>query len=104
MTRIEPEALHGRWLRSPEEDSDTEFVYRPASHPLPRSRGREGFELRPDGTAVHLSPGASDVPTHRHGRWRLSGDTLQIDLEGETPSTRVLELAEASPSRIAVKR
>jgi hypothetical protein len=104
MTGIAPEALHGKWLRAPEEDTETELVYRPASHPLPRSRGREGLELRPDGTAVQVRPGPTDIAAHRQGRWRLSGNALHLELEGERPSTRVLEVVDVSPSRITVKR
>jgi hypothetical protein len=104
MGQISPSALHGRWLRSTEEDTCSEIVYRPQSHPFPASRGRDGFELRPDGTVVQVSAGPADLPTRRHGRWRLVGDALHLQFEGDRPSTSVLELTDASPSRIAVKR
>jgi hypothetical protein len=78
LPRIDHEALHGRWMHSHEEDAGEEMVFRPAGHPFPPARGRSGFELRPDGSAVESFPGPTDVPEQRPARWSLEGDRLRI--------------------------
>ena len=101
---IDPAALPGDWLRSSEEDTATEVVYRPASYPFPPSRGREGMRLSVDGTLIHAAIGATDLHRHRQGRWRLENGVLHLELEGEGSSPRALDLVDASSTRLAAKR
>lgn len=63
-------ALFRRWVRVPEEDRAGVRVYRPATDPLPPARGREGIELRPDGTYLIWTAGPVDAPVPSGaGRW-----------------------------------
>jgi len=101
---IDPAAVPGDWLRSSEEDTATELVYRPASYPFPPSRGREGMRLSADGTMIHAAIGATDQHRHRQGRWRLQDGVLHLEFEGERNAPRVLDLVDASPTRLAAKR
>jgi hypothetical protein len=71
-------ALEGRWAHAHEEDTSAEMVFRPATDPLPPSRGRTSFDLRPDGTFVGSSPGPVDVPEETRGSWSLDGDRLVL--------------------------
>ena len=95
-SQINRELLHQRWVHAPEEDTPTEAVYRPASHNLPRSRGRTGFELRPDGAVTIVGIGPTDIPEKMAGTWELEeGDvpTVRIRLNiGETQQLPVLLL------------
>lgn len=79
-------ALHGRWGRSPEDDSGDEIVFRPASYPFPPSRGRRFIELRPDGSYAETSPGPVDVPEESTGRWSLEGGRLVLEAGGDGPA------------------
>jgi hypothetical protein len=88
---------HGHWVHAHEEDTDDERVFRPASHPLPRSRGRQELELRPDGSYVERHPGPVDVPVESTGSWSLDGDQLTLGDERWT-------IASASPDRLAFRR
>jgi hypothetical protein len=56
LTEIDREALVGRWLHSYEEDSADALVFRPGDFDFPPARGRDGFELRDDGSAIELLP------------------------------------------------
>ena len=103
-TQVDPLVLHGSWFRSPEEDTPTEVVYRPASYHFPPSRGREGMQLLPDGTMVHAGIGPTDVAHHRKGRWRLEDTVLHLDFEEPTATRRALDLVEASTDRLVAKR
>jgi hypothetical protein len=95
------EALEGRWVHAYEEDTSDELVFRPASHPLPPSRGRESFELRGDGTLVERAPGPADAPVEATGTWELRGDKLVLrGSRGE----RALRVASVRRDRLAVRR
>jgi hypothetical protein len=75
-----PEGITNRtWLRAHEEESGPVRVYRPASHPFPPARGREGFTLHTDGRFDYLGPGRGDQPTTTTGTWRRDpGDGTRI--------------------------
>jgi hypothetical protein len=96
-----PKILLGRWLHSHEEDTDAELVYRPATYRFPPSRGRTGFELRPDGTMVESGIGPTDRRAESPGTWRLSGNTLVLD---RAAGSRVLAIVDAAPDRLKVSR
>jgi hypothetical protein len=73
---VEIEALRRRlagtrWLHAHEEDHGAVRVYRPAETPLPPSRGREGFELREDGSCSTRQAGRDDRPVDAPGTWAL---------------------------------
>ena len=59
----------------PREDTADEMVFRSADsgYPFPRSRGRQAFELRPDGSYVGSAPGPADKPEPSEGTWALEG-------------------------------
>lgn len=101
---IDPAAVPGDWRRSPEEDTATEVVYRPASYPFPPSRGREAMRLSADGTMIHAAVGATDLHRHREGRWRLQDGILHLEFEGDEGASRAIDLVEASPARLVAKR
>lgn len=74
--------LNRRWVHAHEEDGEGAMVFRPASQPLPPSRGRTWFELRPDGSFLESSPGPVDVPEASDGHWSLDGDRLVLRAAG----------------------
>jgi len=96
-------ALHRRWIHAHEEDSEGEMVFRPASHPLPPSRGRTSFELRPDGSFVESSPGPVDVPELSSGRWSLEGDRLVLRAGGDRPG-HTWRILKAEEDRLVLAR
>ncbi len=99
---IDPEALHGSWVRSPEEDTATEMVFRPPSYPFPPSRSRDGMRLSPDGTLTQATAGATDLARQRAGRWRVENGALHLQVGDE--AGRVLHLLALSSDRLVAKR
>ncbi len=89
-------------MHSHEEDTGEEMVFRPASHPLPPSRGRTSFDLQPDGTYVESAPGPVDVPVESGGRWSLQGDLLRLEADGERPG-HLWRIVAAERDRLAVR-
>jgi hypothetical protein len=95
--------IQRRWVHSHEEDTDDEMVFRPEGHPLPPSRGRTSFELRPDGTYVESSPGPVDAPEESAGSWSLEGDRLILGAEGDRPG-HAWEITGAEDDRLTVRK
>jgi hypothetical protein len=103
VTEVSREAVVGNWVHAHEEDTDEEMVFRPASHPLPPSRGRISFELRPDGTYLERSPGPVDAPVESSAEWALDGDRLVLGGEGDRPGHAWI-VAEAGADRLVVRK
>jgi hypothetical protein len=103
VPRYGESAFHGRWVHAHEEDTDGELVFRPASHPLPPSRGRTWLELRPDGTFLQSSPGPVDVPQQSSGRWSLQADRLVLDPH-ENPAAHSYQVIATAADRLVLKR
>jgi hypothetical protein len=95
-------SLHGRWVRSNEDDTDDELVYRRAGYAFPPSRGRTSIDLRPDGTYVESAPGPVDVPEDSTGRWSLEGDRLVLEADGDRPG-HAWQIASANRDALRLK-
>jgi hypothetical protein len=92
------------WLRSRSEDTETEQVYRPAGYAFPRpERGRAGYQFNADGTAKRMSIGATDVSEVATGTWHTdkTPERIRIVVDGRA---EVLEIADLTPDRLAVRR
>ncbi len=77
---LDPSKLIGSWLHAYEEDNDTERVFRPATAPLPPSRGRAGLSFETGGALSISGPQADDTTGSRQAHWVISGsDTIEID-------------------------
>ena len=102
MSPVDAAALHGRWVHSHEEDSGGEQVFRRESYPFPPSRGRRALDLRPDGSYGGSVPGPTDRPEEAEGKWKLSGD--ELELRGADGSEEPLQVVSAAPDRLVLRR
>ncbi len=101
---IDVKLLHGRWVHAREEDTATEQVYRPASFPLPPSRGRSGLQFDQNGTFKRIGIGATDISNVKEGAWRIDHSkprAIRIEVDGE-PHT--LEINDLDQDRMTIKR
>ncbi len=91
------------WVHSHEEDEGDTVVFRPATFAFPPSRGRHGFSLKSDGTAMLTGPDTTDRASSRSGSWHIdAADRLVIDGPGGSKS--VFQIASATPDKLVVKR
>ena len=90
------EAIAWKWVHAHEEDREGEMVFRPASHPLPPSRGRVRLELNADGSYVQHAPGPVDAPVASDGEWSLDGDRLVV-------GDRAWDIASADRERLVLR-
>jgi hypothetical protein len=103
VATLAEEALLGHWVHSHEEDSEDEMVFRPATHPLPPSRGRISFDLKPDGSYAERAPGPVDAPVESSGRWSLEDGRLVLAAKGDQPGHE-WQVTASEPDRLAVRR
>jgi len=102
---IDVRLLCRSWLRSRQEDTDTEEIYRPVEFAFPRrERGRAGYQFNADGTVKRLGIGATDVPAVTTGVWQIADekpDRVRIVVDGRP---QVLEIADLTPDCLAIRR
>jgi hypothetical protein len=100
-----PEELMKRWLHSHEEDTQTERVYRPSTYSFGPSRGRMGFELRPDGSCTWIGISPRDGSAEQGCRWehrRNAEEVLTIELSGG--NRQELQVVSLDNDRLVVRR
>lgn len=68
-----PASIFQHWRHSFEEDSGGVEVFRPDGVSLPPAFGREGFEMRADGTFIQDDIGPADGIVRVPGRWTSLG-------------------------------
>jgi hypothetical protein len=93
-----------RWLHSHEEDSNTEMVFRPATFAFPASRGRAGFELKPDGSYIDLGIGPADGRTETEGEWSMEDDILTLAGDALPGGRRQLHVVSCSEDRLVIQK
>jgi hypothetical protein len=101
---ISPSVLSQRWLHSHEEDTESEMVFRPSTYPFPRSRGRTGFELRPDGSAAVLGIAPTDAPQEQQGTWTIDAAKQLLVHVPALQQTTKMTIVSGSPDRLVVKK
>ncbi len=103
MKDVTTDLLQKRWLHSHEEDSATDTVYRPASFAFPPSRGRAGFDLKPNQSFVEIGIAPTDGPQESSGTWKLQDDHLQLE-PSSSASPRTLQIVSADADRLVVRK
>lgn len=95
------------WIHSHEEDTENEMVFRPADFDFPLSRGRAGFELKPDHKLVELNIAPTDAYEEEAGSWdlQLSGENdLTLELNTESSAPRKLQVKSVEEDRLVVEK
>lgn len=97
--------LFERWLHSHEEDTDTESIYRPSRFRFPPSRGRTGFELKPDGSCVYIGIGASDGMAQEACTWALEeNDDTIILLKFQSGERHMLRVLSVDSEQLVIRK
>ncbi len=95
----------GTWLHSHEEDSATERVYRRSGFDFPPSRGRDGYEFRPDRSATYIGIAARDGAAPNACKWRVrTGARPEIVLTFPNGQQRVLQVTSVDQERLLIKK
>ncbi len=95
------------WIHSHEEDTATEMVFRPADYDFPLSRGRAGFELKPNHKLVDLNIAATDGVEEAAGSWDLKivgNEDLTLQLNPDSSDSRKLYIKSIKEGRLVVEK
>jgi hypothetical protein len=105
MEKVSPQILHQHWIHSHEEDTGDDMVYRPEAFHFPPSRGRSGFELKPDQSLVETGIAPADGPLISRGTWSLdTANRLSFYADSSAKPVRVVKIVAASKDRLVVKK
>ncbi|MHC4972399.1 MAG: hypothetical protein ACYTG3_08700 [Planctomycetota bacterium] len=96
--------LHRHWVHSHEEDTERERVYRPATFPFPPSRGRTGFDLKPDNRCAGFGIAPADGVEEYAATWDLDDDDRLTIYDDRRRPVHVLQLVSVDDDRLVVRR
>jgi hypothetical protein len=92
------------WMHSHEEDGNEGMVFRPSGFAFPPSRGREGFELRPDHSFADMTVAPADGTTQSEGTWEIVDEpSLAISLRRQQGPARFLRIIRADKDRLILQ-
>jgi hypothetical protein len=100
-----PPAMFRHWVHSREEDAGGEEVYRPEGFAFPPSFGRDGFELREDGTFIQDDIGPADGIVRVRGRWTLRGQNqVEVAFPGTDREGYAFEVVAVDAAVLRIRR
>jgi hypothetical protein len=100
-----PPALFRHWVHSREEDAGGEEVYRPEGFAFPPSFGRDGFELRADGTFIQDDVGPADGIVRVRGRWTLRGrNRIAVSFRGTDREGYAFDVVAVDAAVLRIRR
>jgi hypothetical protein len=94
----------GTWRHSHEEDTPTTRVFRRKEFAFPRSRGRVGWELRPDHTGTYLAIAARDGTAAKDCTWQAPGDGNEIVLKLPDGTEQKLSVVAVESDRLEIRK
>jgi hypothetical protein len=98
-------AVFKHWVHSFEEDTGGIQTYRPASYNFPLSRGREGFEVKENGTFIRHSIAPADGIEKIPGTWTAAGENkLRIQFNSSDFIPYTIQILQASDTLLTLKK
>jgi len=99
-----PDSLYQRWIHSYEEDTSETLVFRTSAHSFPPARGRDGFEIRADGTFTLLGPSGNDRSTAVTGHWVHSKNWILLVSFSDSHLNREVHIISVNPQLLCIRR
>jgi hypothetical protein len=100
-----PAGLFRHWVHSFEEDAAGLQTYRPATYSFPVARGREGFQLKEDGTFILHRTGPADGIEKVNATWKaLSENTFRVELQHPDIAPYTIQIIQATDTVLTLKK
>ena len=104
LTKIPPE-IFNKWRHSHEENVGNIDVFRPATFRFPPSRGRLGFEIKPNGEIILHDIAAADGIAIKTGRWTfIPPDSIVTDFSPNTARKFHFKIVSCTREMLKIKR
>jgi len=95
----------GSWMRSSEEDTPTELVYRPADYDFPPARGRVGYEFRADHSGNYIGISPRDGAARSSCTWKVRGGTRpELVIDHPDGRSEVMSVVSVDRDRLVIRR
>ncbi|NUQ23162.1 MAG: hypothetical protein HUU34_04365 [Saprospiraceae bacterium] len=99
-----PTELYNHWTHSHEEDTAGAKVFRPSTYAFPLSRGREGFEIKADGSFTRYAIAATDGTEKMPGQWKMKGKgVIEVTLDNKTVAPYELVVVSVEKEKLILK-
>jgi hypothetical protein len=99
------ECLYKHWIHSREEDTEFEKVYRASTYKFPRSRGRNGFEIRGNGEVILYKIGPTDKSEEVYGTFTFDdSNNLEVNTKKGTPERIIMTILSCEGDKLVIKK
>lgn len=99
-----PAEIFKHWIHSREEDMGDVRVYRPSDYQFPPSRGREGFEIKPNGQFIRYGIGSTDKPQKKMGTWKAQGENqIRVFFDAQRQTSYTMQILSCDESVLKVR-
>ena len=102
--QISESNLHGQWVHSHEEDTETAMVFRASGYPLPPSRGRIALDLHADATSAYRGIARDDRHETSSGHWRFDVTTRTLSVSLPDGSKQAFSVLSADKDKLVVQQ
>jgi hypothetical protein len=100
-----PEQIFRRWVRSQEEDTDDELVFRPPDYSFPPARGRAALEFGPGGEFVDLEIAPTDARRAVGGQWEVEEHgRVRVSFEDRARPPETLDIVAVDDQVLKLRR
>ena len=101
-----PNTIFNKWFNSYEEQSEgSTEIYRPQDYKFPLSRGRKGFEIKPNGEFISYDIGMADGWDKSDGRWKFNPpDELVISFSSPTKHPQTFRIVEVEDNILKIRK
>jgi hypothetical protein len=103
MTVNNVDCIYKHWIHSHEEDTKDQKVYRPSTFEFPPARGRDGFEIRPNGEFVLFFPGRTDRSEKTIGKFTINSNKLNVELDSFQKSY-IITILSCDENRLIIQK
>ncbi len=100
-----PNDIYQHWIHSHEEDANDTNVFRPSSYDFPLSRGREGFDIKDNGTFIKYAIAPDDKSEKVIGHWKSEGlNKIRVYFDDPQKESYILDIISIGQDILVVKK
>lgn len=100
-----PKELFNHWIHSHEDDTKDIRAFRPSSYNFPRSRVRQGFEIKKNGEFVEYRIAPTDALLQLSGHWKpVEENKIAIEFDDKEIKPYLITIVSVDKYMLKVKK